>query len=164
MVKEPVQTQEAGSRLPSVGHGRCHWSQATARCAQPTAPGDSARNTPPLRHSATPQPAPLHHASRGTPELVVRGRTPRHASCGGGNSNPHAATRGQDRAMPVIQEGPPERPRSAPRPPPQEVPSGCGADAAGCTSWNSPTLKGSLSDMLAAFPHGVVHAGERGRA
>ena len=49
LAKKPVQAQEAGSRLPSVGPGRCHWSQATARCTLPPAPGDSARNTPPLR-------------------------------------------------------------------------------------------------------------------
>lgn len=69
----------------------------------------------PRRRSAARAAAPC---SWGTPELVVRGLTPRHASCGGENSNPQATTRGQDRAVPVIQEGPLTAPRSAPRPQP----------------------------------------------
>lgn len=107
--------REAGSRLPSIGPGRCHWSQAVASALAPT-PGDSARNTPPLhsprRRSAARAAAPCLARHAGTCSSRPHAKT--HASCGGENSNPQATTRGQDRAVPVIQEGPlsaPGRPR-----------------------------------------------------
>lgn len=75
--------QDPGSLalVPAGAIGPKPWPGA--RCPLPQA---TLRGT--RRQFATPQPAPLHHASRGTPELVVRGRTPRHASCSGGTPTP----------------------------------------------------------------------------
>lgn len=85
VAKEPVQAQEAGFRPPSVGPGRCHWSQAVARCPLPACPRRLWRNTPPVRCSAGLAAAP---ASRGTPGRIVRGRARRPARGGGRTPTP----------------------------------------------------------------------------
>ena len=137
LAKEPVQAQEAGSRPPSVGPGRCHWSQAAARCALPACPRRLWRNTPPVRRSAGLAAAP---ASRGTPGRIVRGRLRRPARGGGRTPTPRRPRAAKTALCRRFKGGLSERPGSAPRQPPQQAPSGGGADAAGCTSWNSPTL------------------------